>query len=384
MNYKSKKELYEESKEKNRLLKADKDNYKYSEYRHTKNSEYWKGFKTFIKIIFFPVSIPVYFYKNRKSLKIANEKELLRLKLVMESKERARIKMLLDEKVPWYNKYLSQDGIFKIGIALETNETMELNFNKFANLLIGGLPGGGKSVLIQLIAFQCLKYSAKVHLADFKGGLSTQKFENKCNVVTEHTKLYELLIYFKKEIERRIKLFRSVGVEKLAEYNEITGNNLKREYLIIDELGEAMEIDVDGITEKEEKKLKSDIEKLLRKLARLGRALGLNIIAGTQRPDVGILEGQTRSMFGCRVCFQADKATSLIVLDDKRADELDETPGRAIVKKRKNYTTIQCFYFNTESLKEIKNKKLDKKDLKIINSKEENRETDEIIDIDID
>ena len=41
---------------------------------------------------------------------------------------------------------------------------------------------------------------------------------------------------------KRQQLFIGVGAENLKEYNKITNRNLKRQYLFIDELGEAMEI----------------------------------------------------------------------------------------------------------------------------------------------
>jgi S-DNA-T family DNA segregation ATPase FtsK/SpoIIIE len=304
------------------------------------------------------------------------DKQVIRLILQQESNVKD-VEIFDDE-------YLERDGIFNIGLDVRSGDIVQLNFNNFANLLIGGLPGGGKSKLIQLIAYMALKYECKVFCVDIgKGGLDYKRFMNKCEmVITNHNDFSKVLKLFKKEIIRRQKLFFDAGAENLKDYNKITGEGMKREYLIIDELGEALEIDVDGLTDKEEKAFKKDIEKDLKSIARLGRALGCNIVAGTQRPDVGVLEGQTRSMFGCRVCFQADKATSLIVLDDKRADELPETPGRAIVKKRKEYFTIQVFKFEKWMINNIKNKKLTKENLKIIGGIE-NRKTNEIIDIDI-
>lgn len=312
------------------------------------------------------------------------------------TKDKQIIKLILKQEVNvkdieiFKDEYLKSDGIFNIGLDVNSGSIIQLNFNNFANLLVGGLPGGGKSKLIQLIGYSALRYGCKIHCVDIgKGGLDYKRFLNKCeSIITNHVEFSKVLKLFKKEIKRRQKLFFDADVEKLQEYNEVTGENLKREYLIIDELGEALEVDVEGMTEKEEKELKKDIEKDLKSIARLGRALGCNIVAGTQRPDVGILEGQTRSMFGCRVCFQADKATSLIVLDNKMADELPETAGRAIVKKRKEYFTIQVFKFEKWMLKNVPNKKLQKEDLKVIGAEENlQKNTDnekDIVTIDFD
>jgi hypothetical protein len=39
-------------------------------------------------------------------------------------------------------------------------------------------------------------------------------------------------MYFKKQINIRIEMFKEVGAENLQEYNQITNKQLKREYLL--------------------------------------------------------------------------------------------------------------------------------------------------------
>jgi DNA replication protein DnaC len=389
-------ELYKKGEIK--LPKEEIENYKYATYKHKRNEETANTFITIIKLPYYIFwKFPVWTLKKVtfKDTREKQQKEIKRLKLVIKSKERAREKMELENVLPWSNEYLVKDGVFKIGRDVKTGKIITIDFNVNANLLVGGMPGTGKTKLIQLMIFQCLKYGCKCYIADFKGGVDTIRFANKSNVITEHTELLDVLIKFKKEIKRRQKLFISVGAENLKEYNKITGKNLKREYLIIDELGEAMEIfEVDGLNETEVKQLKKDIENNLKSIARLGRAFGLNLICGTQRPDVGILEGQTRDQFGGRVCFKAIANTSNIVLSSKIAFELPDVKGRAIVMQGTNYVETQVFFWDKETLKEIDNKKLDKKDLKIVASdKKRNKNTDtytgnnkevETVDIDLD
>jgi|WetSurSiteA1Bulk_404760.scaffolds.fasta_scaffold01398_9 nucleoside-triphosphatase THEP1 len=384
---KNKNELFEKEKEKIFLTKDDKENFAFSEKRHKQNEENFKMIISLIKLPFTIYSLShkaLYKLMNKEKL-AKQEKEIERLKRVIISKERAREVMELNGIIKWDNKYLKSDGIFTIGKNADTGELIIINFNINANLLVGGMPGTGKTKLIQLIAFQCLKYGCKVYIGDFKGGVDTIRFANKCNVVTIHQELLQVLKQFRKEIDRRTRLFIEVGAENLKEYNEVTNKNLKREYLVIDELGEAMEVfEVDGFSENEVKELKKDIENNLKSIARLGRAFGLNLICGTQRPDVGIIEGQTRDQFGGRVCFKAIDKTSNIVLSSKIASELEELPGRAIVQKGINYIKTQVFLWDKETLSEIKNKKLEKKDLKIVNSENQNREiSKDIIDTEI-
>lgn len=392
MDKKSKMELYEEKKNKITLDKQEIEDIEFSKNRHKANEEQWETMMILLKLPYYV------FYKLPKKLvdivtftekRKEQQKEIKRLKLVMESKERAREKMQYENIMKWDNKYLVSDGIFPIGKDIKTGKLVIIDFNINANLLIGGMPGSGKSKLVQLIIFQCLKHNAIIYIGDFKGGVDFQRFESKCTVITEHEELFNVLKYFRKEINNRIKLFKSCGAENLKEYNELTGSNLKRQYLFIDELGEAMEIfDIDGMTEKETKQLKKDIENNLKSIARLGRAFGLNLVCGTQRPDVGILEGQTRDQFGHRVCFKALPNTSNIVLSSKIASELpDNKKGRSMVMSGINFIETQVFFWDKETIKEIKNKKLSKNDLKIVKSEKGNTEIDndiETIDIDLD
>lgn len=473
-NIKSKTDLFELEKEKIYLSKEEKENFAFAEKRHKENARVLNNIVTFFKTPYYVFyKFPRFLIKKitYKSVREAQEKEIKRLKLVMESKERARNSNILKEfeyekafetinfkdnsgKYPifqsietsdykesivfksniplsnwiakkeqletalntniariiqgenkqlttieiinntipefleWDNKYLVSDGIFNIGMDIITGELITIDFNVNANLLVGGMPGTGKTKLIQLIIFQCLKYECNVYIGDFKGGVDTIRFTNKCTVITKHTDLLNLLVQFRKEINKRQKLFIEVGAENLREYNEITGKNLKREYLVIDELGEAMEIfDINGMTEKDIKDLKKDIENNLKSIARLGRAFGLNLICGTQRPDVGILEGQTRDQFGGRVCFKALHTTSNIVLNSKIASEIDNIKGRGIVLNGTDYIETQVFFWDKKTLEEIPNKKLTKNDLKIVGNQKENTLDEKdipTIDFDID
>jgi len=389
-NNKSKMELYEEKQKQNKktLDKQEIADIEFSRKRHQENEEQWETFMIILKM-------PYYiFFKLPKWLigkitftekRHAQEKEIERLKRVIESKARAREMMELENIIKWDNKYLIKDGIFNIGKDIKTGKLITVDFNINSNLLVGGMPGTGKTKFIQLVIFQCLKHGCKVYIGDFKGGVDFMRFNNKCEVITEHRKLLELLLQFKKEIKRRQKLFIDAGAENLKEYNQITRKNLKREYLFIDELGEAIEIiEVEGMKDSDIKKLRNDVENNLKSIARLGRAFGLNLICGTQRPDVGILEGQTRDQFGYRICFKAIHTTSNIVLSSKIASELPDIKGRAVIMQGVKYIEIQVFFWDKETLTEINNKKLDKNDLKIVKGNTENDKNIETIDIDLD
>lgn len=256
---------------------------------------------------------------------------------------------------------------FCIGININSGNPYYLDFNDQSNLLVGGCPGSGKTRFVRLLAYQALRLGHKVIIGDFKG-LDFQKFEPKCQVIYSHKELIDTLIFLNDvEIERRKKLFRSVGAENITDYNKITGKNLKRIFLVIDELGEAMEVVNVKIDKKERKVMEEILENYTKSLARLGRAYGINLIFGTQRPDVGIIQGQTRSQFIYRVCFLADDMTSRIVLNSSIAEEIPyNAKGRCFAREGVIYTPVQVYNFEFPLLRNLPDMK---QEIKVLNKK---------------
>ena len=65
------------------------------------------------------------------------------------------------------------------------------------------------------------------------------------------------------------------------------------------------------------KVMKGTIEGCLIKIATLGRAAGIHLVLGTQRPDASILSGQLRANIPCRICLRvSNKMERRIILGD--------------------------------------------------------------------
>lgn len=272
---------------------------------------------------------------------------------------------------------------FCIGVNIHNGCPYYLDFGDQSNLLIGGCPGSGKTRFVRLLAYQALRLGHKVIIGDFKG-LDFQKFEPKCQVIYNHKELIDTLMFLNdSEIEKRKKLFRSVGAENITDYNKITCKNLKRIFLIIDELGEAMEVVNVNIDKKERKSMEEILDDYTKSLARLGRAYGINLIFGTQRPDVGILQGQTRSQFIYRVCFLADDMTSRIVLNNSIAEKIPyKAKGRCFVREGISYIPVQVYNFEFPLLRILPDMK---PEIKVLNNKNAKTKNNiEIVDYDWD
>ncbi len=185
------------------------------------------------------------------------------------------------------------------------------------NLLIGGHPYSGKSVLCRgLVTSTLLTGRAQVGVIDLKG-LDYGFAENHALVVTDEAAALPLVQAVNREMDRRIKLLKSAGFVRIQDYIE-AGNELPFIVLLVDELAE--------ITMEE-------VQTGINRLVRIGRAPGICVVAATQRPDAKTFDSwsNSKAMFSMTACFHVrDAVNSQIVLGSPAAAEIPNIPGRGI------------------------------------------------------
>ena len=99
---------------------------------------------------------------------------------------------------------------------------------------------------------------------------------------------------------------------------------------------------------KEDKAAIDELIKSLSTIARLGRAAGIHLILGTQRPDANVLPGQIKNNVDYRICGRADDVLSRIVLDNDLAASLPKTlQGRFV---NTDGHEIQAYYFTDDDV----------------------------------
>lgn len=151
-------------------------------------------------------------------------------------------------------------------------------------------------------------------------------------VITNPKKVALGLRWAINEMEKRYKLFASVGVRDIEGYNnrvvpeqtELFGgepdegkekktsqDSIPYIVIIIDELADLMLAD------------QAEIENCVARLAQLSRAVGIHMIISTQRPSVNVITGTIKANFPARIAFQvAQKVDSRTILDTIGADKL--------------------------------------------------------------
>lgn len=250
----------------------------------------------------------------------------------------------------WSNAYIRDDD-FEIVLGIALLEDVVFNLNKLPHMLIASVTGGGKSVLLRCILWQCIKKGAKVFMIDFKGGVEFgMEYEQYGEVVTERQEALEMLKELTKENALRLKLFREAGVKNLTEYNErFPDKQLCRVVLHCDEVSEML--DKTGLGG-EDKRIFAEIEKELSTLARLGRAPGINMILATQRPDANVLTGQIKNNLPIRISGRMmDDPASKMVLGNTEATKIDdEIKGRFMYNVGADTYEFQGYLFTEDFL----------------------------------
>ena len=205
------------------------------------------------------------------------------------------------------------------------------------HILIAGTTGSGKTVCINSIIagflYHCTPSQLKLVMVDPK--MVELAVYNKIPhmlspVVTDVRKAANTLNWVVMEMEKRYRLFATVGVRNIVGFNtrELSEEDVKQVeaagdsehvipasipyiVVIIDELADLMLVAQDKV------------ETAITRLAQLSRAVGIHLILATQRPSVDVITGVIKANFPARVAFKvASVVDSRTILDNKGADKL--------------------------------------------------------------
>lgn len=247
-----------------------------------------------------------------------------------------------DEKIPWEETML-QPGTWKVLIGKKRAELIYHDFDKTKHLIIAGVPGSGKSVVMKLIITSLILSqpdNVSFSLIDLKGGPAFARFKDCKQVENFAVNNKEALDVLKKVEADMERVYRDVLVAK--GFEDITEAGIKeRHFLVIDEAA-----DLAGDKEAVE---------ILTNIVRKGRGSGHYVVYATQYPTVQTVASQIKRNIKARLTYVLDSAiASNAVLDTNGAEDLPETPGRGIYKvaKMKHFQTV--LIENSEIEKQIK------------------------------
>ncbi len=197
------------------------------------------------------------------------------------------------------------------------------DISKMPHLLVAGATGMGKSVCINSIVVSML-YKARpdevrlimIDPKKVEFGVYNGIPHLHVPVINDPKKAAGTLSWAVGEMERRYEMIESVGVRNIQGYNEVTANDPEKPFMpfiviIIDELADLMMTAPD------------DVETSICRIAQMGRAAGMHLIIGTQRPSVDVITGLIKANIPSRIsCKTSSQVDSRTIIDGAGAEKL--------------------------------------------------------------
>lgn len=176
----------------------------------------------------------------------------------------------------------------------EDGQALQLKMAKGgASVLIGGSPGSGKSLVHAFVASACLDPSAIAVVVDLKGGIELQAWEPYADVfATTLPEAAEALARIELEMDARLRWMRSQGLRDLPA-------GFPRVRVVVDEAAELLRP-----SNPSDREASKSAESSLTRLVALGRAVGIQVAAATQKPTSDSLPTAFRDLIGYRIAFR--------------------------------------------------------------------------------
>jgi len=183
------------------------------------------------------------------------------------------------------------------------------------HILLAGSTGSGKSVfeaaILSILQVSRSRSEVLVHLVDTKR-MDLPLFANLPIVESCSTDLLSFLKMMQSvlvEHEHRARRMQNASVRSIADYNAMVGldNSLPRILILIDEFADLVMQDREirrGLDKEDPLNQLPKADFLLQRIAQIGRATGIHIIAATQRTSVKIVNGDVKANFPCRISLR--------------------------------------------------------------------------------
>jgi len=248
-----------------------------------------------------------------------------------------------------YDDTLLQADTWEIPVGKNHKGILYHDFEKYPHMLVGGVTRFGKTVLIKETFYTLLMNQIKdveFYFLDLKGGLEFGKYEGLPQVKAVASDVFEaaeVLSDIVDDLKKREKMFRAKG------YTNIVDTPIKkRTFVIVDEGAELSPNIIAG----EGKKYAKFCQAALSEISRIGGGLGLRLIYCTQYPTKEAVPMQVKMNIVARISFiAAAQIASMVILDEKGAEDLPSTPGRAIYKIEKK-RVVQVPYIDDKYMME--------------------------------
>ncbi len=233
-----------------------------------------------------------------------------------------------------------------------------IEFRKVPHWLVTGATQSGKSSLLAALVRSLSSQPVALVGIDCKGGMELGLFGRRFSkLAIDRKRAIVVLASMVEEIEHRMRVCRAAGARSIWELPE--GRRPTPIVVIVDELAELYLND--GSRESREEA--EQCATLLLRLAQLGAALGVHLVAAGQRvgSDLGPRVTALRAQLGGRIAHRAhDEASAEMTLGDLNPDAVviaqtisEEEQGVAVVTTGGRWTRARSHMISTADVAEI-------------------------------
>ncbi|RAS91765.1 cell division protein FtsK [Priestia endophytica] len=214
---------------------------------------------------------------------------------------------------------------------------------------ISGTTRFGKTVMMKVMMTYLIEHhpqDAQFIIIDLKGGLEFDRYKNLQQVKRIASDPIEALYALKQvqeDMKERMDRFKREG------WSNIVDTPLSQRLFVL--IDEAAQLTPEKFMEKEEKKMLAQCQSILSEIARLGGALGIRLVYGTQYPTSNVLNGSIKQNADLKVSFRlGSDYASKVALDAYGAETLpSDIKGRALIKTHE-VKEVQVPYLNQEEI----------------------------------
>lgn len=232
-----------------------------------------------------------------------------------------------------WNKY--SDMYLPLPIGMSAKGLIVRDLTDYPHFFTGGETNFGKSNTLHVFANSILLSRPDTFMAIIDPKSTEFPYLNGRALVVDDMNLVEVLLKkLNDEMDKRKKLLKAANCVKIQKYLK-KGYEMGFVVIIVDEWAD----------------LPEDVQDPLWRLLRMGRFVGIHVIAATQRPSSKIFEkfGDMKAMFYGRLSFVvADTLNSRMILDCDDAAYLPAIKGRAIYKCGLEKLEVQTLYLDPE------------------------------------
>ncbi|MFP7176921.1 FtsK/SpoIIIE domain-containing protein [Priestia filamentosa] len=254
-------------------------------------------------------------------------------------------------KMPSYVSY--QDVPYRKGWMIPLGKNHQgwhfHHFDHTPHTTISGTTRFGKTVMMKVMMTYLIEHhpwDAQFIIIDLKGGLEFDQYQNLQQVkriASDPIEALSALKQVQKDMKERMALFKRQG------WSNIVDTPLSQRLFVL--IDEAAQLTPEKFMEKEEKKTLTQCQSILSEIARLGGALGVRLVYGTQYPTSNVLNGSIKQNADLKVSFRlGSDYASKVALDAYGAETLPSNiKGRALIKTHE-IKEVQVPYLNHEEI----------------------------------